>query len=86
MSIEIAIPDLGNGSPEAMIIMWHKKVGEAVKAGEVLVEVMTEKVNVEIESTVDGVIVEILVPEEAMAPAGSVIGRIVQRAQQAEEQ
>ena len=87
MPIEITIPlDLCHGSPEAMIVVWHKKVGDAVQTGDTLVEVMTEKVNIEIDAPVDGVITEVLVPEDGMAPVGSVIARIARRAKQKEEQ
>ena len=86
MAIEITIPDLCHGSPEAKIVVWHKKVGDGVKIGDVLVEVMTEKVNVEIDAPVDGVIIEILLLEEDLAPVGAVIGRIAQSAQKSEDQ
>lgn len=81
MAIEITVPDLCHGSPEAKIVVWHKKVGELVKIGDPLVEVMTEKVNIEIDAPVDGVITEILIPEDDMASVGTVIARMIPRAQ-----
>ena len=86
MAIEITIPALCHGSPEVKIVVWHKKVGESVNVGDLLVEVMTEKVNIEIDAPVNGVITAILVPEDGFAAVGAVIARMVERAQPREIQ
>ncbi len=74
--IEIKIPELGHGSVEAKVVYWHKKVGDSVRTGENVVEVMTEKVNIEIEAPSDGVVAEILVPVDGFAAADAVVARI----------
>ncbi|MBZ5703273.1 MAG: lipoyl domain-containing protein [Acidobacteriia bacterium] len=74
--IEIKIPKLGHGSVEAKIVYWHKKAGDRVRAGESVVEIMTEKVNFEIEAPSDGVITEILVPADEFAAEDAVVARI----------
>jgi 2-oxoisovalerate dehydrogenase E2 component (dihydrolipoyl transacylase) len=48
------LPDLGEGTVEAEIVEWHVKPGDAVKEGDVIVDVMTDKANVEVPAPVDG--------------------------------
>ena len=55
---------------------WLKKAGEKVAKGEPLVEIETDKVNSELESPMDGVLTEIVVPEGETAAVGAVIARI----------
>ena len=76
MIIEIKMPELGENVTEGTIVHWAKKVGDSIQAGEVLVEVMTEKVNSEVESPVMGVVREILYPEESIVKVGEIIARI----------
>jgi pyruvate/2-oxoglutarate dehydrogenase complex dihydrolipoamide acyltransferase (E2) component len=70
------MPELGENVTEGTIVHWLKEVGEPVGEGEILVEVMTEKVNLEVESTVSGILIEILFPEESIVRVGEVIARI----------
>jgi pyruvate/2-oxoglutarate dehydrogenase complex dihydrolipoamide acyltransferase (E2) component len=53
-----------------------KEVGDPIQEGEILAEVMTEKVSLDVESTASGVVVEILFPEESIVRVGEVIARI----------
>ncbi len=76
MTVGIKMPELGENVTEGTIVHWLKVVGEAVREGEILVEVMTEKVNLEVESTVSGILIEILYPEESIVRVGEVIARI----------
>jgi 2-oxoisovalerate dehydrogenase E2 component (dihydrolipoyl transacylase) len=48
------LPDLGEGTVEAEIVEWHVKPGDEVKEGDVIVDVMTDKANVEVPAPVDG--------------------------------
>jgi len=73
---EIKMPELGENVTEGTIVHWSKKAGDSIQAGEVLVEVMTEKVNSEVESPVKGVVREILYPEDSIVKVGEVIARI----------
>ena len=59
MSIEVKVPVLPESVSDATIATWHKKVGEAVKRDENLVDLETDKVVLEVPSTVDGVLKEI---------------------------
>jgi len=63
MTIEILVPDLPESVADATVATWHKKVGETVKRDEVLVEIETDKVVLEVPALSDGVVVEILQEE-----------------------
>lgn len=65
MKIEIKVPVLPESVSEATVATWHKKVGDAVSIDENLVDIETEKVVLEVPSTVDGVLTEILEQEGA---------------------
>lgn len=65
MSVEIKVPILPESVSEATVATWHKKVGDAVSVDENLVDIETEKVVLEVPSTVDGVVKEIKVEEGA---------------------
>lgn len=56
MSVEVKAPAFPESVSEGGIAAWHKKVGDAVKAGELLVEIETDKVVMEVQATVDGVL------------------------------
>lgn len=76
MLIDIHIPEIGEGVTEATIVQWHKSPGDAVASGEVVVEIMTDKVNVEVDSPGAGVLAEILHRADDEVKVGTVIGRI----------
>lgn len=78
MRVDVSMPDFGNDAKEATIVAWHKRPGERVTEGELLVEVMTDKVNVEVESPASGTLAEILVQADDVAPVGAAIARIAQ--------
>lgn len=53
------MPDVGEGVAEAEIVEWHVKVGDTVSEDQHLVDVMTDKATIDIESPVDGVVTEV---------------------------
>lgn len=55
---------------EARVIAWHKKIGDAVRAGEAVVEVETDKATFPIESPANGRLAAILAPEGAVVTHG----------------
>jgi pyruvate dehydrogenase E2 component (dihydrolipoamide acetyltransferase) len=61
---------------EGTIVKWNKKEGDAVKQGDVLAEIETDKANMEMEALGNGVLRKILVPAGGKAPVGSLIGVI----------
>ncbi|MEE9145393.1 MAG: lipoyl domain-containing protein [Candidatus Binatia bacterium] len=75
---EVVVPRLGSSdeSDEVKILRWIKKEGEQVQKGEALLEVETDKVNVEIEAPESGVLEEIRVKEGDNATFNSVVAII----------
>lgn len=63
MSVEVKVPVLPESVADALVSVWHVKVGDTVSVDDNLVDIETEKVVLEVPSTVDGVIVEIRAEE-----------------------
>lgn len=61
---------------EATIIAWHKKIGDAIDAEDIVVEVATDKVDSEIPSPASGKLIEILVSVNEVVPIGGIMARI----------
>jgi pyruvate dehydrogenase E2 component (dihydrolipoamide acetyltransferase) len=76
MATVIKMPKLGLTMEEGTIIRWLKKEGEPVEKGEALLEIQTDKVNLEEEAPVSGILRKILVPEGAVIPVGGDIAII----------
>jgi 2-oxoglutarate dehydrogenase E2 component (dihydrolipoamide succinyltransferase) len=75
-TFNIIMPKLGESIQEATITKWFKKVGDKIEEEDMLLEIATDKVDSEIPSPVDGVIVKILFEEGALVPVGEVIAVI----------
>ncbi len=71
---DILTPTLGESVTEATIGKWTKKAGDAVKKDEVLVELETDKVSLEVVSPADGVLSEIKAPDGETVTPGAVLG------------
>ncbi len=76
MSTEIKVPTLPESVADATIVAWHKKPGESVSRDEVLVDVETDKVVLEVPAPHDGVLASIIENEEAVVTADQVIGTL----------
>ncbi|MFC0633915.1 2-oxoglutarate dehydrogenase complex dihydrolipoyllysine-residue succinyltransferase [Brevundimonas balnearis] len=72
----IAVPTMGESVAEGTIGKWLKKAGDPVKKDEVLVEIETDKVAVEVASPADGVLTEIKADSGATVTPGQEIGRV----------
>lgn len=68
MAQHITMPQLGSTMEEGTILRWRKQEGDAVRKGEVLLEVMTDKASMEVEAESEGVLRKILAPVEATVP------------------
>jgi len=73
---EVIMPKLGLTMESGKIEKWHKKEGDKVKAGEVLFEVMTDKVTIEVESYNSGILRKILRVEGEDVPVTEVVAYI----------
>ena len=73
MQFEFKLPDIGEGVVEGEILKWMVKEGDQVKEDQSLVEVMTDKVNVQIPSPKSGTVSKILARDGEVAKVGQVI-------------
>src|ERR1700688_4821625 len=71
---DIMTPALGESVTEATVARWAKKPGDAVKKDEVLVELETDKVSLEVSAPADGVLQDIAAAEGATVTPGQVLG------------
>jgi len=76
MAVEIRVPALGESIVDAVIATWLKSEGDEVKQGEALVELETDKVNVEVSAEQSGVLQKILKQEGDVVAVGDVLGMI----------
>ena len=76
MPISIVVPQLGESVAEGTVARWLKAVGDKVRKEEPLVEIQTDKINVEIPSPAEGVLESIVVPEGTTVLVGTEIGTI----------
>jgi pyruvate dehydrogenase E2 component (dihydrolipoyllysine-residue acetyltransferase) len=74
--MNVLMPQLGETVAEGKITKWFKSAGEAVKPGDNLFEIETDKVAMEVPSTTAGILAEIRVPAGAVAPVGAVVAVI----------
>ncbi len=76
MSLEIKTPTLGESISEATVGKWHKKAGEAVKKDELLVELETDKVTLEVNAPDNGVLESISADSGASVKVGDILGMV----------
>jgi len=76
MATEIRLPDAGEGVEDVTVSRWRMAVGDTVKAGDILLEVATDKVDTEIPAPASGVLLKINYRAGELAPISAVIGYI----------
>lgn len=69
----LRLPDMGASTGEAEVVVWLKQVGESVTAGEPVLEVQSDKANVEVEATSTGVLAQTLVAEGQLVTKGAAL-------------
>src|SRR5205807_8042887 len=74
--MDVLMPQLGETVSEGKIVKWFKSAGDAVKPGDNLFEIETDKVSMEVPSTIAGVLSEIRVATGDVAPVGAVVAVI----------
>ena len=75
-SVDILVPDLPESVADATVATWHKKPGDAVKRDEVLVEIETDKVVLEVPASADGVLDAVLEDEGTTVTSRQILGRL----------
>jgi len=76
MATDIVVPTLGESVSEATVAQWLKKPGDAVAVDDPLVELETDKVTLEVNASVAGVLSEVAAEEGANVEVGALLGRI----------
>lgn len=76
MAIEIKAPAFPESVADGTVATWHKQVGEAVKRDELIVDIETDKVVMEVLAESDGVITEIVAQEGATVLSGELLGQL----------
>src|SRR5205807_466389 len=74
--IDVVTPAAGESVSEGTILEWHVKVGDFIRATDTIVEISTDKVDLELPSPASGTITEILIEEGETVTVGQVIARI----------
>ncbi len=74
--VELVMPKMGESIIEATILKWNKKVGDKIEAEESALDIATDKVDSEVPSPVEGIIVELLYKEGDVVPVGKAIAII----------
>jgi pyruvate dehydrogenase E2 component (dihydrolipoamide acetyltransferase) len=74
--MDVLMPQLGETVAEGKITQWFKAAGDAIKPGDNLFEIETDKVSMEVPATAAGVLAEIRVPAGRVAPVGAVVAVI----------
>ncbi|MBT0949605.1 biotin/lipoyl-containing protein, partial [Streptococcus lutetiensis] len=76
MAVEIIMPKLGVDMQEGEILEWKFSEGDVVNEGDILLEIMSDKTNMEIEADDSGVLLKIVHPAGDVVPVTEVIGYI----------
>jgi pyruvate dehydrogenase E2 component (dihydrolipoamide acetyltransferase) len=76
MAVEVIMPKAGMAMEEGTVVKWLKKEGDKVETGEPLLEILTDKVNMEIEAPASGVLLKILAEDGEVVPVTQIIGYI----------
>src|ERR1700690_262440 len=75
-TIDVVTPAAGESVTEGTILEWHAKVGDFINLDDTIVEISTDKVDVELPAPASGTVSEILVAEGDTVTVGQVIARI----------
>ena len=75
-SVDILVPDLPESVADATVATWHKKPGDSVQRDEVLVEIETDKVVLEVPASADGILDAVLEEEGTTVTSRQILGRL----------
>ncbi|RBI87468.1 pyruvate dehydrogenase [Rhodosalinus halophilus] len=85
MPHEVIMPALGMAQDSGLIVAWLKSPGDAVKAGDALMEVETDKATMEVEAAHDGFLADVRAAEGETVPVGRIVALIAETADGADE-
>ncbi len=70
-TVQITMPEMGESVTEGIVLEWHVAEGDAVKEGDTVVEVSTDKVDAEVPAPADGVITKLIAAVDDEVPVGA---------------
>lgn len=73
MAEVLRMPKMSDTMTEGVIAVWHKKVGDSVRSGDILADVETDKATMELENFVNGVLLHVGVPQGSSVPVDAII-------------
>jgi 2-oxoglutarate dehydrogenase E2 component (dihydrolipoamide succinyltransferase) len=82
---KVLVPVLGESITEATVAKWLKKEGDAVEADEAIIELETDKVNLEVPSPIEGILSKINAKDGETVEVGALLGTISQNGTQSSE-
>jgi pyruvate dehydrogenase E2 component (dihydrolipoamide acetyltransferase) len=82
---EIIMPKMGDAMTEGKVVRWYKKAGDVVKKGEPVLEIETDKVNLDLEAEQDGTLGEVAAQEGEMVPVGGRLATLLAPGEKAPE-
>ena len=85
MAETINMPKLGFDMAEGLLVRWVKQVGETINKGDVLAEIETDKATVEVESSVSGVVLQLIADQGTMVPVNAPIAVVGAAGEKVEE-
>ncbi|CAD83399.1 dihydrolipoamide succinyltransferase component (E2) [Candidatus Blochmanniella floridana] len=74
--LDILVPNLPESVIDATVSVWHKKEGDKIKQGEILLEIETDKIMLEVPALQSGILLEILEKSGSIVIAGQILGRL----------
>ncbi len=74
--MDIIMPAIGETVNEGKLAKWFKKTGDQINEGDILCEVESDKTTMEIPSTINGILKEIIVQENETVAVGAILGII----------
>ena len=74
----LRLPDLGASTGEAEVVVWLKAIGDSVTAGEPVLEVQSDKANVEVGATISGTLARVLAEEGQIIKPGDALAVIAE--------
>src|SRR5437868_6379481 len=75
-TVQVTMPAMGESVTEGTVLEWHKQEGDSIEADETLVEISTDKVDMEVPAPAAGTITEIVAEEGETVTVGQVIARM----------
>lgn len=74
---EIIMPKMGDAMSEGKVVRWYKKAGDAVKKGEPVLEIETDKVNLDLEAEADGTLGDLVAKEGEVVQVGGLLAEVL---------